>query len=129
MKKTVEKWFDILGLPTEWRKEILENADRISLEEIEKNELPFQWLLEQENKLVGLIYTLYKCEDFFITGRKRDIPENILIKTLSEVKRYAIEHYNTTGNLGISVMNWMSKILHGKIYRLGAGDESKKNAA
>ncbi|MBR5314423.1 MAG: DUF5596 domain-containing protein [Clostridia bacterium] len=119
MKKTVEKWFDILGLPTEWRKEILENADRISLEEIEKNELPFQWLLEQENKLVGLIYTLYKCEDFFNTGRKRDIPENILIKTLSEVKRYAIEHYNTTGNLGISVMNWMGKILNGKIYRLG----------
>lgn len=119
MKKTIEKWFDILDLPSEWKDEIMENANTFSIDEIEKNKEPYEWLFTQENKLQGLLYTLYKCEDFFITGRKRNIPEDILIKSLSEVKRYALEYNRSTGKVGVLVIRWLGKILNGKIYRLG----------
>ncbi|MBQ7968653.1 MAG: DUF5596 domain-containing protein [Clostridia bacterium] len=119
MKKIIEKWFDILQFPTEWKGEILESAQGFSTDEIEKNEQPYEWLFEQENKLQGLLYALYKCEDFFNTGRKRNIPEDILIKTLSEVRRYALEYYTSTGKIGVLMITWLGIILNGNIYRLG----------
>ena len=119
MTKTIEKWFDILTLPKEWKPEITENAQTFTTERIESNDDPYLWLFEQEDKLQGLLYALYKCEDFYNAGLSRNIDKDILINTLSEVKRYALEYYETTGKIGVLSIKWLGKILNGNIYRLG----------
>lgn len=122
MKSTILKWFDLLNLQKEWRETVEKCADNFDITVIESQSDPYLWLFEQEDKMMGLLYTLYKCEDFFNTAKKRDIPDDILLASLSEVRRYAIEYNQviTKGEkIGILQIRWIGKILKGNIYRLG----------
>ena len=121
MKEIILKWYDKLNLPEEWSEKVSSEADSFDPSEFERADDPYMQLSNQEDKMLCMLYALYKCEDFFLTARKRNIPEDILIATLSEVRRYALE-YNvmTKGEkIGIFQINWIGKILKGTIYRLG----------
>lgn len=121
MKSTILKWFDLLNIPSQWRDEVAMAADSFDKTDIEKEDDPFAYLAKHENKMLTLLYSLYRCEEFFETAKKRDIPDDILFATLTEVRRYTIEYNNMTKGekLGIYVGNWVGKILRGEIYRLG----------
>lgn len=121
----IKKWYKTLELPSEWEDVVFQKAKEFSeektYEKIEENNDPYEWLFTQEDKLLALVYVLYKCENFFQKGREKGIDESILIKTLSEVKRYAKEYNETTENhpIGVYTIKWLGKILKGNIYRLG----------
>ncbi len=121
MTSIIEKWFDLLNLPTEWKDEVMNSAKTFDPAYIDAKEEPYSWLFEQEDKKQALLYALCKCEDFYLTAKKRDIPDDILLASLTEVKRYALEYYNLTKGekIGIQTIKWIGKILNGNIYRLG----------
>ena len=122
MKHTILKWFDILNFPQEWKEAVEKSAESFDTTIIESQPDPYNWLFEQEDKMQGLLYALYKCEDFYNTAKKRNIPDEILLASLSEVKRYAVEYNKvmTKGEkLGILQIRWIGKVLKGNIYRLG----------
>ena len=122
--QTIEKWYDLLDIPKEWKNEVMnaaQNFDESALAVIESKELPYAYLNEQENKMLCLLYSLYKCEEFYENAKKRGIPDEIIFASLTEVRRYTIE-YNvmTKGEkVGLYAINWIGKILNGNIYRLG----------
>ena len=121
MKDRILKWFDILQFPTEWKTATIEAINTFDLAEIEKQEKPYAWLLEQENKMTGMLYALYKCEDFFNQGIQKGIPEEILVATLQEIRRHS-QNYNraTKGEkIGLRQIKWAEVILSGRLYCLG----------
>jgi len=118
-KEIIKKWFEILQFPEEWKEEVLSNAEKFDVSDIEKNEKPFTFLHELENKMPCLLYSLYKCEDFYNNGRAKDIPDSILISTLQEVRRHAKTYNETTGKIGNRQGKWMNCITSGKLYCLG----------
>ena len=119
MKNIVEKWFDILELPSEWKQDVLSYCDKTDIAEIESHDDPYLWLFEQEDKLLSLVYVIYKCESFADYSHSKGIGDDVIIPTLSELKRYALECYKLTGKIGLIHSKWLGKILNGKIYRLG----------
>lgn len=119
--KIIQKWFDILSLPEEWKHEVIKSAEEFDIEKVDNMSEPYQYLYTQEDKMQGLLYALYKCEDYFEMSKKRNIPDDILLASLSELKRYALEYYNTSKckKIGLLQIRWLGKILRGNIYRLG----------
>ena len=121
MKQIIMKWFDLLNLPAEWKEEIEKSAENFDTTELDSMAEPYMYLDGQDNKMLCLLYSLYKCEDFYNTAKKRDIPDEILFASLLELKRYALEYYDISKGekLGLKQINWLGKILRGNIYRLG----------
>ena len=119
--KIIQKWYDILTLPEEWKREVILSAEKFDIEQIDALDEPYQHLYKQEDKMQGLLYAIYKCEDFFNTAKKRNIPDDILLASLSELKRYAIEYNKTTNyeKIGLFQIKWLGIILRCNIYRLG----------
>jgi len=115
------KWFDLLNLPEEWKEEIERASESFDPTPLDGMKEPYQYLNEGEDKMPCLLYSLYKCEDFYNTAKKRDIPDDILLASLTELKRYALEYNKITNGekLGLKQINWLGKILRGNIYRLG----------
>lgn len=121
MKDLILKWFEKLELPEEWKDTVCSEADNFDPAFLDAMDEPYMWLNEQENKMLCLLYALYKTEDFFNTARKRNIPEDILLASLTEVRRYAVEYNKITNGekIGIKQINWIGKIMCGTIFRLG----------
>lgn len=121
IQRIIFKWYELLELPEEWLPEVRKAAEDFDPSPFEREKFPYAALHAQDNKMLCLLYSLYKCEDFFVTARKRNIPEDILLASLSEIKRYAVEYNTRTGKgkIGILQINWIGKILNGNIYRLG----------
>ncbi|MBQ6703071.1 MAG: hypothetical protein IJN17_08990 [Clostridia bacterium] len=121
MKQLIMKWFDLLNLPEEWKEEIERASESFDPTPLDGMKDPYLYLNEGEDKMPCLLYSLYKCEDFYNTAKKRDIPDDILLASLSELKRYALEYNKITNGekLGLKQINWLGKILCGNIYRLG----------
>ena len=119
MKKRILKWFDILEFPIEWKDEVIEAVKTFDFEKIEVQEKPYDWLLEQEDKMQGMLYALYKCEDFLNNGLAKGIPENILIDTLQEIRRHSQNYYKYYQKVGLKAIKWAEIILSGRLYCLG----------
>lgn len=121
MKELIVKWYEKLDLPSEWFDAVKKAAENFDPSPFENTEDPYLTLNDQDDKMLCLLYALYKCEDFFLTARKRNIPEDILLASLTEVKRYTLEYITMTKGekIGILAINWIGKILKGNIYRLG----------
>ena len=121
MLTTVQKWFDLLELPREY-KEVVENCVKdYSHSQIETEENPVARLNEQENKTLCLIYALNKCESFFNHHKELGIPENILFDTIKELKRHTKICTLPDGkeSLGIFQIKWINNVLSGNLFCLG----------
>ena len=120
MKELIVKWYEKLDLPSAWLEKVKQAAEDFDPSPFENTDDPYLTLNNQDDKMLCLLYALYKCEDFFLTARKRNIPEDILLASLSEVKRYTLEYITMTKGekIGILTINWIGKILKGNIYRL-----------
>ena len=119
MDKIILKWFDILEFPTEWKNATIEAIKTFNLEEIEAQDAPYSWLFEQENKMTGMLYALYKCEEFFNNGLKKGISQDILIDTLQEIRRHSQNYYKYNQIIGLYQIKWAEVILCGRLYCLG----------
>lgn len=121
MKNTVLKWFDLLLFPSEWKDAVTDGLKTFDLDMIEANDNPYAWLYTQEDKMQGLIYALYKCEDFFEKGKAMGISEDILMETMQEVRRHAQNYHRTTKGekIGIYQIRWVGTVLSGRLYCLG----------
>lgn len=121
MDKTILKWFEILGLPEEWRPTVENAARSFDFFKLDGLEKPYNALAESENKLDGLLYALAKCQSFYDNGRALGIDENILIDTMQEVRRHAANyHRNSNGEkIGIYQIKWAGTVLSGRLYCLG----------
>ena len=121
MDRIILKWFDILGFPEEWREAVTAAVKTFNIEAIEKNENPFDWLFTQEDKMMGMLYALCKCEDFFENGKAKGIPESILTETMQEVRRHSMNYHRSSGGkkIGIYQIRWAGTVLSGRLYCLG----------
>lgn len=121
MEKTIFKWFDRLNFPAEWKSAVKDGLKDFDLKTVQEQEAPYTWLYGQENKMLGLIYALYKCEDFFNKGLDMGISEDILIETMQEVRRHAQNYNRYSGykKIGINQIKWVGTVLSGRLYCLG----------
>ncbi len=120
MKKEIAEWFDKLELPTEWRDEVNSASLNFDFDEIESKESPYEYLAQQEDKMKCLLYALSKCGACYDYFCSKGIPDEIFFASLSELKRYAVEYYETNGGkIGILQIKWVGKVLSGLIFRLG----------
>ena len=121
MPKTLQKWFDLLALPTEYKDTVLGYSKDFSQHGIESKEDPISWLNDQENKTFCLLYALYKCESFYTNHKALGIPENILFDTIKEVKRHTKICTLPDGkeSLGIFQIKWINNVLSGNLFCLG----------
>lgn len=67
----------------------------------------------------GLLYALYKCEDFLEKGLSKGIPESILIDTLQEIRRHSQNYYKYNKKIGLNQIKWAGTVLSGRLYCLG----------
>lgn len=121
MESVIFKWFDRLELPAEWKPTVLESMKSFDLGGVLAQENPYNWLYTQEDKMQGLLFALYKCEDFFENGRIMGISDDILLTTMLEVGRHA-RNYNRATNgekIGINQIRWAGTVLSGRLYCLG----------
>lgn len=121
MKKTIIKWFERLEFPKEWKGAVEAALKDFDLDLIQKQPDPYQWLYEQEDKMQGLLYALYMCEDFFEKGLEKGISEAILLETMKEIRRHAMNfNRDTKGEfIGIKQIKWAGIVISGRLYCLG----------
>ncbi len=119
--ETVLNRYKDLDLPSDWEDSIKNGLIGFDPKIIEQKEDPYQYLHEQDDKLLCLLYALYKCESFIENGKRLGIEYDILHETLKELGRHA-RNYNRSHSgekVGLYQIKWIGKILEGKIYCLG----------
>lgn len=129
MKEIIKKWFDILEYPKEYECLLFSSFGIFDKAAIEKNEKPYTWLQEQDDKNLCLLYALCKCEDFFNKHVSLGMPENIIIDTMREVKRHTRKYSeNGSDKLGIFNIKWVGTVLSGNLFCLGRLEFQMKKA-
>jgi len=114
MKKVIKKWYQLLRFPESWE------ADFDTLLE-QKNVVPCtidKYKFGQDPQR-DLIMYLYFCEELKNTYAQRNIPDDVLYDTLSDLLIWAEVYYEVNGRIGLSEPDWVYRHLSGRLFKLG----------
>ncbi len=67
----------------------------------------------------NLLMYLYFCEELAGKYVEKDIPEEVLLDTLSDLPLWAQTHFELTGKFGISEIHWLCYHFQFRLFRLG----------
>ncbi len=112
------KWYAVLNFPEKFDEEfetLLQQNPQ--LPETEISNYTFGYTPEDGGK--NLLMCLYFCEALAEKYAKKEIPEEILLDTLSDIVLWTQTHYELTGRLGISEVNWLKYHFDFRLFRLG----------
>lgn len=115
MKKIVEKWYNKLSFPKAYDEEFSELLSSARL-------IPScigDFCPEQYSYGECLLYYLYFCESTKKKYEELGISEDILLDTLSDIVIWTNTHYSILGELGLSELNWLSRHLEPRLFKLG----------
>lgn len=114
MKNVIKKWYDTLGFPKEW-----DTAFQKLLESEDLSPCNIEEYNETGDAAYNLMMYLFFCENLCEKYRNMQIPEKILLDTLSDIVIWAKVHYDIHGSLGLSETSWLKRHLTMKLFRLG----------
>ena len=106
MKQSILNWFDRLSFPAPWRQEVCAAAEHFS---------PTQ----EPSPMWHLLHALSRCDDLEKIYKQKQIPEHILMDTLSDLVIWAQNHYLVHGTVGLLEPWWTEGHLNFKLFRLG----------
>lgn len=114
MKKVIKKWYRLLDFPKSWEPDF----DRL-LQQKELSPCTIDQYQFDQDPQMDLIMYLYFCENLRNTYKQRQIPDEILYDTLSDLLIWAEVYYDVNGKIGLSEPSWLRRHLSGKLYKLG----------
>lgn len=114
-KNVIRKWYNKLSFPQKYDEEfsLLLDSSEITAESIDS------WDYKSKSPEENALAYLYFCEALSKKYEALDIPENILLDTLSDLVIWTNTHYNLTGKFGLSETGWLCRHLSFKLFRLG----------
>jgi len=119
VKETARKWYKKLGLPEVCDKEFEEILECADIEGIDK-ENPVQYLVEQKDLGLNLVYILAKCEEMQAAYADRGIPDKYLRASLTEIMKEVLGCRESFGMLGIYELVWFDCVVKGTmLFRIG----------
>ena len=116
IKAIVKKWYEKLEFPKKFDKEFyaaLESirlTDAMTLDRYDK---------DSADGKKNLLYYLYFCEETARKYKALGIPESILIDTLKDIVVWAKTWYCVKGTLHLGQLNWLSRHLNARLFKLG----------
>ena len=116
MKKIIEKWYNKLSFPSLYDEEFSSLLSKLP------SDLPSRiedFSAESYSHGECLLIYLYFCEDTQKRYERLGIGEDILIDTLSDIVTWTNTHYSLYGKLGLSELNWLSRHLKARLFKLG----------
>lgn len=115
-KEIVKKWYTKLGFPEIYDKEFyaalskIKVTDALTIDTYDKT---------CEDGKKNLIYYLFFCEELSKKYAEKNIPESILIDTLKDLVVWAKTWTCVKGTLHLSELNWLSRHLSMKLFKIG----------
>ncbi len=117
-QKIIKKWYSLLSFPEKYNaefEELLYNyriSENVSIDGYEFSNLP-------KNGELNLLICLYFCEELQKSYNEKNIPNKILIETLSDLVYWTGIHYSLYKKLGVSEMEWLKNHFSMKLFRIG----------
>lgn len=113
---TAIKWAKELGFSNDW------------IEQIEKFKYPGELipynkknkgLKEKEDYMLNLVSYLNYCDTFQENFNKLNIPRQILLDTLNDIKIWSYRHKEIFGEYGVKEINWLQHIGQNTMFTVG----------
>ena len=115
-KTIIEKWYKRLGFPKHFDAEFKKALSEIPVSDATAIE---DYDLSSEDGRRNLLSFLFMCERVEKEYKKRDIPEDILLETLSDIVVWTGEWSAVKGSLYLGELQWLKRHLSLEIFRLG----------
>ena len=115
-KEIVKKWYKRLGFPKEFDKEFYPALDAIRVTDAMTVER-YDKTCKDGKK--NLIYYLFFCEALAKKYEALRMPESILLDTLADLVVWTKTWTSVKGTLHLEQLNWLSRHLTGKLFKLG----------
>lgn len=116
MQEIVKKWYKKLDFPACFDKEFY---DALNSTTISSNIDLASYDKECQDGIKNLIAYLYFCESAEKLYKSLNIPENILIDTLKDIKSWCITWTKVKGRLFLGEIFWLQRHLTARIFRIG----------
>lgn len=116
VKKIIEKWYKRLGFPEYYDEEFYDAldtvviSDTITLGTYDK---------KCEDGKRNLLSYLFLCEETERKCKEMGIPDSVITDTLSDIVSWCITWSNVKGELYLGELEWLSRHLGAKLFRLG----------
>ena len=114
-KNIIKKWYSLLKFPEKYDlqfKELLDSSDCEDLTSLSEYE-------DYNNKGKNLLAFLYFCEELSVKYKAKNIPDEILYDTLSDIVIWTNTYFSISKKLGLDETNWLKKHLSFKLFKLG----------
>lgn len=116
VKQIVKKWYEKLGFPKVFDKEFYPYLDSVRLTDAMTLE---RYPKDSKDGKKNLAYFLYFCEELSKKYEAMGIPESILLDSLSDLVVWAKTWYCVKGSLHLEELNWLSRTLGMRLFKLG----------
>ena len=117
-KEIVRKWYRILQFP-QFCDRMLEAILAEKKIEADVWQKSCEEMKSCEDTALCLIFALFKCEELERQYIKADIPQEIFLATIEDIKVWSLDYYDRTGQLGLQHLWWLMYHLDFKLFQLG----------
>ena len=112
----IEKWYRKLGFPACYDEEFYEALHRIKISDAITVDTYDKRCKDGKRNLLSF---LFMCEQVEQDYKKRGISQEILIDTLSDIVTWCINWSNVKGELYLGELEWLTRHMEGRLFRLG----------
>lgn len=114
MKKMIQKWYDQLHFPKEYRDEF-----ETLLEWAKLSECTIADYQSTGDYQMDFLMSLYFCEEAVREAKKKGIPESVQLETLSDLVAWTKAYVGENQRLGLYEYSWVRLGLTQKLFKLG----------
>lgn len=80
---------------------------------------PISFLKEQNDNFLNLLYILADMDNAFLNFKKHNIPDNIILDSLADVKVWILNLYNATKEVGLAELEWECCVHRAEVIKIG----------
>ena len=114
MKEIIKKWYNILNFPKDY-----DDAFLKLLSESELTPCTTDDYKSTKDYKKDLLMSLYFCEATAQKTKERGLPYNVLLDTLSDIRKRVIAHYREYNDIGMFGYEWTVHTHRLRLYKLG----------
>ncbi len=122
MKSLLNARFANLGLPDNINllfRDKLESFETAKLSDAINSGNPLNALKQENDNFLNLLYILSNMDNAFLNFKKRNIPDDIILDSLNDVRVWVLNLYNCKKEIGLTEIEWESSIQNAEVIKLG----------
>lgn len=97
----------------------IENFDINKLLVAIDSDEPINFLKAQNDNFLNLLYILADMDKAFINFKKHNIPDEIILDSLADVKVWVLNLYNATKEVGLAELEWECCVHRSEVIKIG----------